>query len=412
MKLFIFALLLPALAFAADSSVGPFNFKGAPLAQVVSLYYDQVSKQSYALCDELLLDNRPVSFRASAEALHTAVPTLLQTMGYEAKDTQGVVTVCKRIAGDVLGSQQDRQHFVYQVNYRDANYLAELLQPMFRGSFANRRSPVPTPALSSLNTAKDGLSTLPPLSQSSSSQKVDDVLLFTGPKDEIAKLEKLLPSLDVPAGEVMLKAYFYEVAKEKTDGSALKMVASLLSGRLSVSVGSDALSNSVRLKTGDIDLVASALSTDSRFRLMSSPSARVRNAQTARFVVGQERPVLSAIVTSQTGQLTQSYERRDSGVIFEVTPRIRSKRADVDMFQQLSSFVDQSASVGVPPVLNKREMRTSLSVEDDELIVIGGLNEVRTESNDSGLSFMPWRFSSSSTDRQSELILILELKRL
>jgi type II secretory pathway component GspD/PulD (secretin) len=177
-------------------------------------------------------------------------------------------------------------------------------------------------------------------------------------------------------------------------------------------VGSDALANSVRLKTGDIDLVASALSTDSRFRLMSSPSARVRNAQTARFVVGQERPVLSAIVTSQTGQLTQSYERRDSGVIFEVTPRIRSKRADVDMFQQLSSFVDQSAIAGVPPVLNKREMRTSLSVEDGELIVIGGLNEVRTESNDAGLSFMPWRFSSSSTDRQSELILILELKRL
>lgn len=415
MKLLFFVFLFPVLAFAApkEDSMG-FNFLGAPLGQVVSLYFDKVVKRPYVLCDEVIQDQRPVSLRATRESLDSAViSALIDSMGYESREIKGVVTICKSRPDNKKIIEPEKNNFVYKVQYRDSGYLAELLQPMFNGQFANRRGVGQSITQSPSATGKDGLSNVQPLSSSTSSNpKLDDFLLFTGIDSEISKLEKLLTQIDIPGGDLMLKAYFYEVTNSQSDGSALTLVASLLSSRLSLSVGTDKLANSLKLSVGGIDVVASALATDSRFKLMSSPSTRVRNGATARFVVGEEVPILSAFVTSPTGQLTQSYERRDAGVIFEVTPRSRSKQTDVDLFQQISSFVAQDASDSKPPRLSKREMRSSLSLDTDEIIVIGGLNENRSENNESGLSFFPWKFSKSSTSKNSELVLILQLKKI
>lgn len=415
MKIILFVLFFPIFAFAAiKEEAAAFNFQSVPFSQVVSLYFDKVNRRPYVLCDEVLNDQKLISIRASCSALDAAMfGALLDAQGYSARDEKGVTVICKRVAEELSRAKVlELSQFVYRTQYRDSNYLAELLSPMFpAGVFANRRGVGQSSTQMQTSTGKDGLSNVQPSQQSrGAGMKVDDFLLFSGSDKDIVKLEKIISQVDVAGGEVLVKGYVYEVSTQDVQGSALKLLTSVLSGKLSLSIGADVLSNALKFKTGSIDLVASALNTDTRFKMLSSPLARVRNGDTARFVVGQEVPILSAIVTGQNGQLTQSYERRDSGVIFEVTPMVRSKTTDVDLFQQLSNFVKQDTGTSTPPILNKREMRTSLSVDDGELIVIGGLNEIREERNTSGFWFVP--LSKSADTRSSELLLILELKRI
>jgi type II secretory pathway component GspD/PulD (secretin) len=84
----------------------------------------------------------------------------------------------------------------------------------------------------------------------------------------------------------------------------------------------------------------------------------------------------------------------------------------LDLFQQVSSFVNTDTGVNSSPTLNKRELRTSLTVEDGEVLVIGGLNDSKIEDAKSGLSFLPFALSKSHGSRSSELLLVLELKRI
>lgn len=119
-----------------------------------------------------------------------------------------------------------------------------------------------------------------------------------------------------------------------------------------------------------------------------------------------------SILTNATGQAQQSIEYRSAGTIFEVSPRVRDKSIDVDLFQQISTFVATQTGVNGSPTLNKREIRTSLTVEDGEILVIGGLNDVKEDASKSGLWFLPFATSKSSSSSNTELLVILEVKRI
>ena len=95
-----------------------------------------------------------------------------------------------------------------------------------------------------------------------------------------------------------------------------------------------------------------------------------------------------------------------------MAPKVRGKITDVDLFQQVSNFVLTESGVNGSPTLSKRELRTSLSVEDGELIVIGGLVDTKEVNTRSGLWFLPFNTSKGRSENQSEILVVLELKRL
>lgn len=238
----------------------------------------------------------------------------------------------------------------------------------------------------------------------------DDYILFSGGVTETAKLQKLLEQIDTPTGEVVVKAYMYEVGNNDADASAIGSVLSALNGKIQGGLVATSLGNFVRLKTSSIDVIASALKTDGRFRVVTAPYQRVRSGRSARFVSGSQVSVLGAIVTNQNGSTQQSFDRIESGTILEISPVVHGDAIDVDLFQQVSSFVTTDASS--QPTLNKREFRTSLTVQDGEVVLIAGLDDSKEEESQSGLSFLPFSLSKTKTKRATQLILLLELKRL
>ncbi len=431
----VLLLLAARWSLAAPAAAGSlFDLTSVPVGQVVSLYLKEVAQGPYLACNEVLNDTRMVSIRASGKTLDKAVfGVLLDSFGYSVRVEDGVTVICKGVAA----GGADESVFVYRPYFRDASYLVDFLSPLFHGSFANKRAQQGAAlavggaavgpagggaAVPSAGGPAAGVSGAAPGGAQAVGQRGgmgvlkpsvgDDFIVYTGSDADIKKLEKLLRQIDVPTGEVVVKGYVYEVGTNESDATALDLFLSVLGGKVSVLSHASSLGNAVRLKTASLDVIASELKTDGRFRVVTSPFTRVRSGGTARFVVGNEVPVLGAIVTTQGGATQQSVEYRSAGMIFEVSPRVREASTDVDLFQQVSTFVNTDTGVNGSPTLNKRELRTSLSLDDGEVIVIGGLTDSKTERASNGLSFLPFSLSRSNASRNSELLLVLELKRI
>lgn len=380
-----------------------FDMQGMPLSQVISLYFKEVSRQPYVLCDAVLNDQRFVSIRAQGRTLDAAIfRAVLDSNGYEVRDVSGVATVCTKPAEEKRDINATKgKPFVYRPVHQEVGYLVDLLSPLVEGHFANKRS-----AGGSLRVGggEDG-----GLSTAMQSARGDEFLVFTGEQAAIDRLQALLASVDVPSPSVVVRAVLYEVSKSKTDASALKMLADVFSGRVGLSIGTDSFANTLSIITPSFEFVASAISEDGRFKVITSPFARVRNNQRVRLQVGADVPVAGQILINPNGQTTQSTEYRSSGVILDVTARVRGGTIDVDLIQTVSNFV-QTKTGNSNPTLNKREIQTSLSVADGELVVLGGLTDSKEENAKRGL--FGWNFSKSESDSESELVLLLQVERL
>lgn len=406
----IMALLISNLAVAGQSS---FDLQQLPISEVISLYYREATKKPYVLCDAVLRDTRLISVRASGKRLDAALlSAALVEYGYVVRQRSGVDVICSK-PEPIISPPDELIPFVYRTQHRSSTELVSQLAPIVGGTFAVNRPVSGATAVASPNTTQSP--TLPTgttaATPGTSFQPRDLPLVYSGTAAQIQRLQKLLKQLDVPIPEVQITGYLYEVTKNDTDGSALNMVLNALNGRIELSLPGTSNAGSVlRLRTNSIDSVYHALRSDSRFVVVTNPYIRVRDDSTARLQVGDDVPTLGAIVTTSNGQSSQSIEYRSSGVILEVKPRIRESSTDLDITQTVSDFLQTDTSIR-SPTLSKREIRTSLSAEPGEVLVIGGLNYEKSNKSKSGLWFLPWALSRSSGTKNMELLLVLHISR-
>lgn len=86
---------------------------------------------------------------------------------------------------------------------------------------------------------------------------------------------------------------------------------------------------------------------------------------------------------------------------------------DLTVGQQLSNFIVTQTGVNNSPTLTKREVSTSLSVADGDVVIIGGLAENRESSGRIGFSFLPdWMRSNTGQTGKTEILLVLQVTKL
>lgn len=386
------------------------EFDSVQVSQVLRVVFVEMLKTPYVMDPAVLQDQRAVSFRWSSKKgqVRPFLRSFLASLGYSIESREGVDFVAPvKARGDT--DYEDREIFVYRPQYRDGSFLADLLGPLFKGAFTVQRGLSPSPGDRAPTKA------VPPGSAAAVVDRASDVLVFHGAQAEIDSLKKVLSQVDIVQGEILVKGVLYEVQTSRSDGSAFELAASLLSGKLQIKMGqADRLENAVKLQFGDWSAVLSALSTDSRFKVVSSPSARVRSGARARFVVGQDVPILGALsYPDGAGQAVQSVEYRSSGTIFEIEPEVRDRGIDLQINQQLSDFVETSTGVNGSPTLIKRELSTSITALDGDTILLGGLTDSKDNAAASGLPFLPSFMRSKSGDSvRTEILLVLNVKRL
>ena len=387
-----------------------------PLYQLARVVLGELMKEPYVLDGALVasdevatVDVRRIEPAQAGELLRK----LLRARGYTMEREAGI-TVVKREER----RKEPERLFVYRPKFRSVSYLQGAARSFVpKGRFAGGGS-APSPAITPAGNATGSAQGSATYTQSAVTSVVpaqgpvlasNDVLVFEGPDEEVSKLEALVSEFDVPAKEILVKAYVFEVGVSASEGSAVSLAVSLLGGRFIASGSAAALPNMAAVHVAGIDAAYSALQSDSRFRVVSAPTLRIRSGEHGKLSVGSEVPVLGAVSISSTGQPVQSVEYRSSGVILDLRVEALQDVVAMVLQQQVSTFVATTTGVNASPTLLKRELSTSLSLRNGEVVVLGGLEEERSSDTRSGAPGILSFLSSRGNDRaSSKLVLLLE----
>jgi general secretion pathway protein D len=153
------------------------------------------------------------------------------------------------------------------------------------------------------------------------------------------------------------------VPTEKTQPGDLSSLASLLGGVNGFLLGG---------VSGGWGAVLQAVSTDTNSNILATPHLTTMDNEEAFFIVGQDVPLITGSTTGSTNSNPfQSVERQEVGIKLKVTPQINEGDAVQLLIEQEVSSISGATSVDV--IINKREIKTTVIVDDGGTIVLGGL---------------------------------------
>jgi general secretion pathway protein D len=129
--------------------------------------------------------------------------------------------------------------------------------------------------------------------------------------------------------------------------------------------------------------IINAVQSDSNSNVLSTPSLTVNNNLKGSILFGQEIPVSTGeALSSNFNNAFRTIQRQNVGIELEVTPQINAgNEVRMELRQQVSSIAGPVSSDFSELIINKREINTTVTVGDGEIIALGGLlddNERRT----------------------------------
>lgn len=427
-------LLLPMTSFAAakapavtSKTIG-LTLSEVKIVDLSKAVFSDLLKVPYVLETEFLACPDVVSIDAQTlkvDDVEAHLQNILEARGFAIRKRAGVTYIGKQTPADA-------DSFVYRPKDRTVTYLVDLLAGVFPpGSFSSQRHIANPQAATTLQPLQSGqmrpgqnIPGQPQQQQSFDStgnsafaqinQGNQDTIIFKGNDKAIDRFQKLVGQLDTPSAEIMVKAIVYEVNHDATESSAVDLAIAVIKSRLGLNLttGADA-ANAFKFSVGGISGVFSALSTDKRFKVMTSPSLSVKSGATARLTVGSDTPVLGSVSYSNNGQPVQSVNYQSSGVLLDIKPQVMEEGVDLQVSQQISSFIPTTNGVNSSPTLTKRELSTNIRVLSGEIVVLGGLDQTSNTDQSSRLSFLPdWLNSTGSNTSRNEIMLVLQVQRI
>ncbi|MFZ5724778.1 MAG: type II secretion system protein GspD, partial [Pseudomonadota bacterium] len=121
--------------------------------------------------------------------------------------------------------------------------------------------------------------------------------------------------------------------------------------------------------------IINAVKSDTTSNLLATPHIVTLDNQAAKFLVGQEVPITTGEALSDNfDNAFRTVQREEVGIKLEVTPQVNGA-GEVKLFlrQEVSSVAGPVSSRNSDLILNKRSFETVLTVDDGEILAIGGL---------------------------------------
>lgn len=129
--------------------------------------------------------------------------------------------------------------------------------------------------------------------------------------------------------------------------------------------------------------IINAVQEDSESNILSTPSLTVNDNVQGSILFGQEIPISTGEALSNNfDNAFRTIQRQNVGIELEVKPQINAgNQIKLDIRQEVSSIVGPVSNDFNELIINKREVKTTVTVKDREIIALGGLlddNERRT----------------------------------
>ncbi|WP_312442655.1 MULTISPECIES: type II secretion system secretin GspD [Stutzerimonas] len=277
---------------------------------------------------------------------------------------------------------------VIRLRHNDAKSLAETLGDISEG-------------LKNPESGESATSARPQNILIRADESLNALVLLADP-ELIGTLESIVRQLDVPRAQVMVEAAIVEVSGDITDALGVQWAVDARGGtggaggvsfgNTGISVGSvlNAINENeipenlpdgaiIGVGTRSFGALITALSSNSKSNLLSTPSLLTLDNQEAEILVGQNVPFQTGSYTTDAAGANNPFttiERQDIGVTLKVTPHINEGATLRLQIEQEISSIAPSASLtaqAVDLVTNKRAIKSTILAEDGQVIVLGGL---------------------------------------
>lgn len=297
---------------------------------------------------------------------------------------------------DVPG--QDGNTQVHYLRYAKAEDVAEVLRGIAEGREQNSTVSNQQGGGASINS---GMSTQNRV-RIEAHESTNSVVVY-GPAELSRELSSIIRQLDIRRAQVLVEAVIAEVSYERAkelgvqwgfgsessgvgvinfnrNGGGIVDLAAGLSGFLDGDLASPpSLGNGLSLGgvasigSAQIALLVNALQGDSASNILSTPSLLTLDNEEAEIVVGQNVPFITGRSVEDSGQAFDTIERQDVGIKLKIRPQINEGNAvRLEIAQEVSQIAPSIAGAA-DIITNTRSLTTHVMVDDNQLIVLGGL---------------------------------------
>ena len=270
-----------------------------------------------------------------------------------------------------------------------------------------RPAPTPTPAPSSKSESASAAGGVPEGEISIVVDETTNSLIIRAYQRDYRAIMETIKKLDIYPKQVLIEVLLAEVTL--TDAYRYGLEFSTFTDSFtkdgsqwnySVGMGGvaqGAITSGVRYtleSAGRLMAAIHASASDNRLKVISSPTLLASNNKEARIQIGSSQPILTNTYTT-TGTATPgvvegTIEYKDIGIILTVTPRISDgKLVTLDVAVE-SSTVGQTqlGNLSAVPFFGKKTAKTTLSITEGQMIVIGGLIEDKKTTTNEGVPFL------------------------
>lgn len=257
-----------------------------------------------------------------------------------------------------------------------------------------------------------------------------NALVISAPADLFRSMKTVIQQLDVRRAQVMVEAVIAEVSTDasrelgvqwavdgRQSGNAIGLVNFNLSTPITAYANLASPPSPIGFNVGfgnfnsstKIGALLSMLAGDAYTNILSTPSLVTLDNEEAQIVVGQNVPFVTGSFSNTGGGTTpsnpfQTIERKDVGITLKIKPQINEGDAiKLDVTQEVSNVA--SSSVASDIITNKRSIKTSVVVDDGQIVALGGLiedNVREAEQKVPGLGDIPllgWLFRYQKTTK-------------
>jgi len=338
---------------------------------------------------------------------------------------------------DVEGDQGNTQ--VHYLRYAKAEEVAEVLRGIAEGRERNQSGTTSTSSGNTIasNTAEQNRVRI-------EAHESTNAVVIYGPAELSRELSSIIRQLDIRRAQVLVEAVIAEVSYDRAkelgvqwgfgsedsgvgiinfnrNGNSIVDLAAgvnaFLEGDVSSppSLGSGlSLGGIGSIGSTQIALLVNALQGDTASNILSTPSLLTLDNEEAEIVVGQNVPFIVGRSVEDSGQAFDTIQREDVGIKLKIRPQINEGNAVRLEIAQEVSQIAPGTSGAADIITNKRSLTTHVMVDDNQMIVLGGLIDdqmVETADKVPGLGDIPglgrlFRYDTASLQKRNLMVFL------
>jgi type II secretory pathway component GspD/PulD (secretin) len=255
--------------------------------------------------------------------------------------------------------------------------------------------------------------------------------------ENVRSVLEVIKSLDQPTDQLLVEARVLEITLDKSleydiraalrvpDGDSLLQDSDLLSLASPTSTIGGSQGGNLTLRTFgagsvSLDTFIRVLATKGKGRILSSPNVLVSPGTEASIISGEEVPVQSVTGVGGGGSTTTTQFKR-VGVKLRVNLlQLSGDTARLELNPEVSNVTrnaitgrDEQGKEIQNPVISIRNVSSTLSLRDGEVLTIGGLYSSDEKVNNRGIPGLedaPLISSRGDTDQRTQVIFFLKIK--